>query len=196
VHGFNIDTDERRNVVFALAVLGVGAAYGLNRLLDVTEMTIPWWFDAPASFGFFGLFYWLFDQWVWRLPVWRTLRLISTPDLSGRWSGYITSSHDLGTDHKVTVDISQSWTGISVVLTGAGSRSYSTTAVLRAKAPGGPELTHTYRNEPLARAVGTMNIHHGTATMRLTDDHRSLEGDYYTGRGRETYGSIKLQRGP
>lgn len=37
-----------------------------------------------------------------------------------------------------------------------------------------------------------MSIHRGTATLELK--RNALEGDYYTGRGRMTFGSIKLTR--
>ncbi len=194
MHGYSIDSDERRNVVFGLAILGIAAAYCLDQLLDLTSASLPWWFDAPASFGFFGLFYWLFDQRVWRWRMLRTLGLVTAPDLSGHWKGSIVSSHVPRDRHEVTVDIRQSWTGLTVVLTGASSRSYSTAAVLRTKAADGPELTHTYRNEPLPHATDTMHIHHGTATMRLAEAGQQLVGEYYTGRGRQTYGSITLRR--
>ena len=36
------------------------------------------------------------------------------------------------------------------------------------------------------------NIHHGTTVVELKGD--ILEGAYYTGRGRMTYGSVKLTR--
>jgi hypothetical protein len=194
VHGYHIDTDERRYTIYALVALGIGAAFALNRFLDLSDISIPWWLDAPASFGFFGLFYWLFDQWAWSFRIWRTLRLAAIPVLCGRWLGYIASSHDPEAHHEVAVNIRQTWTTVSVVLTGANSRSHSTAAVLRVRAPAGPEFTHTYLNEPLPNAVGTMNIHHGTATLRLAEDGQSLDGEYYTGRGRQTYGSIHLKR--
>ena len=108
MHGYDIDTDERRNTIFGLAILGLAAAFTFNRLLDVTDVEVPWWFDAPASFGFFGLFYWAFDQWVWRLRILRTLRIVSAPDLSGRWVGYVASSRDPNKRHDVAVTIEQS----------------------------------------------------------------------------------------
>ena len=44
------------------------------------------------------------------------------------------------------------------------------------------ELSYQYVNEPMSNAPGTMEIHRGTATLELIGS--SLEGDYYTGRGR------------
>ena len=37
-----------------------------------------------------------------------------------------------------------------------------------------------------------MNIHHGTTVVELKGD--ILKGAYHTGRGRMTYGSVKLTR--
>jgi hypothetical protein len=38
-----------------------------------------------------------------------------------------------------------------------------------------------------------MQIHHGTARLRVIDEN-TLEGDYYSGRGRQNYGSITLRK--
>jgi len=195
MHAYSIDSDERRNVTIILALLGIGAAYVLNRALDASDVAIPWWLDAPAAFGFSAFFYALFEQWGWRLDLWSTIRLVAAPDLSGQWSGHVASSLDShGASHRVLVEVKQTWTRISVVLITETSRSCSIVAGLCTKGPAGPELTYTYRNEPLPQAVGTMNIHYGTATMRLSEQGLRLGGDYYSGRGRETYGSITVRR--
>ena len=72
------------------------------------------------------------------------------------------------------------------------SRSRSITASLRTDDVPNPELSYLYINEPKAMAVTTMSMHRGTTVMELKDD--VLEGDYYTGRGRTTFGAIKLTR--
>ena len=49
-----------------------------------------------------------------------------------------------------------------------------------------------YVNEPKSGAVGTMNMHQGTAVLKLKE--QILEGDYYSGRGRQGIGSITLHK--
>ena len=195
MHAYSIDSDERRNITIILVVLGIGAAWALNRALVAADITIPWWVDVPAGFGFAGFFYALFERWAWRLGLWHIVGLVTAPDLSGQWAGYITSSHDShAAGYEISVHIKQTWTRMSVVLKTETSRSCSIVASLSTQASNGPELTYTYRNEPLPHSVGTMSIHYGTATIRLGDEGQRLEGDYYSGRGRETYGSITVHR--
>jgi hypothetical protein len=39
-----------------------------------------------------------------------------------------------------------------------------------------------------------MNIHHGTTRLQISEDVNSLEGEYYSGRGRQQYGRIVFKR--
>ena len=72
------------------------------------------------------------------------------------------------------------------------SLSYSISASLKVADVVNSELSYLYVNEPKAPAPDTMNIHRGTANLELKQN--ALEGDYYTGRGRMTFGSIKLSK--
>ena len=51
-----------------------------------------------------------------------------------------------------------------------------------------PELTYQYVNEPKAIAPSTMEMHKGTATLKLSGS--TLDGGYYTGRGRGEVGTV------
>ena len=91
------------------------------------------------------------------------------------------------------VEIEQTWTKMAVRLNAVESRSWSITASVLTNAPEGLVLTYLFDNEPRAESVGTMQRFRGTAVLVSAAPGR-LEGDYYTGRGRETHGSIKLRR--
>ena len=95
----------------------------------------------------------------------------------------------------MTVTIEQTWTKIVVRLNAAESRSSSTTASVLTNAPEGLVLTYLFENEPKAESVRTMQRFRGTTVLVSSAPDR-LEGHYYTGRGRETHGSIKLRRSP
>jgi len=45
----------------------------------------------------------------------------------------------------------------------------------------------------LPHAKTTMSIHYGTALVRLVNPTR-LQGEYYSGRDRQTFGSIELEK--
>jgi hypothetical protein len=55
-------------------------------------------------------------------------------------------------------------------------------------------LSYEYMNEPLPDAEDTMHMHRGTARLVLKDNRNLLEGDYYTGKGRETFGRLIFGR--
>ena len=93
----------------------------------------------------------------------------------------------------MTVTIEQTWTKIVVRLNAAESRSWSLTASVLANAPVGLTLTYLFDNEPEAESVRTMQRFRGTAVL-VSEAPDRIEGHYYTGRGRETHGSIKLRR--
>ena len=194
MHPYATDSNERKLVTSGLAVLSVGVAWILSRALAATSFSMPWWFDAPSTMGFFGLFYALFDRILWRGHWLSRFGVVKVPVLSGRWLGHIHSSYDEhATAHDVSVEIKQTWTELSVVLESSTSKSHTLVAAVQVKAPEGVVLSYQYRNDPKPAAVGTMQIHYGTARLTLSEG-RVLEGDYYSGRGRQNYGSIRLEK--
>lgn len=138
----------------------------------------------------------LFDRRLWRHPLMRKLGLGKTPNLAGRWQGYLTSSFDNHAKrYDLCVQIVQSWTQISVSLTTATSASWSCVGVIQVSDPDGVASIYQCENQPLADATRTMHIHFGTAMLRVSDGHK-LTGDYYAGRDRGTFARISCCRLP
>jgi hypothetical protein len=54
-------------------------------------------------------------------------------------------------------------------------------------------VSYEYANDPRPDAVCTMHHHVGQTTLTLTSAD-TLEGEYYPGRVRQTFGAIKLTR--
>ncbi len=196
MHGYSTDSDEKRIVPLFLAVLAIALAWWSSNLLAAIHFSIPWWADAPSSMFFYGALYVLFDRHLWRYPLLRKLGLVKTPDLAGRWRGYLTSSFDNHTKrYELSVQIVQTWTQISISLSTATSASRSCVAVIQAADPEGVALTYQYENQPLANATNAMHMHYGTAMLRVTDG-KKLTGEYYAGRDRGTFGRISCRRLP
>ena len=194
MHPYATDSNERKYVPFFLAVFAVVATWGLSQLLDTTKVTVAWWFDAPSTMAFYGIFYNLFDRKLWRIQFLHQLRLIKVPILEGEWSGYITSSFDQHTTKQdVEVRIFQSWTRVGITLISKNSKSYSRLATILTDRPDGMALNYEYQNEPMPYGSPTMEIHQGAARLVLSDPN-ILAGDYYSGRGRQTIGSIYLKK--
>ena len=165
-------------------------------LIPSDLLPMRWLIPIPSIALVFGVSYWAFDNWLWRWPFLRVLRLISVPDLRGAWEGTVASSYtDFEKTQPVTVTIEQTWTKIVVRLNAAESRSWSLTASVLTNAPEGLILTYLFDNDPGAESVRTLQRFRGTVVL-VSDAPDRLEGYYYTGRGRETYGSIKLCRQP
>lgn len=177
-----------------LAGLAIAAALALFSLLDALSIRLPWWIGPPSTMAFYGMFYGLFEKKLWRVDVLHTLGLVKIPILDGAWKGTITTSFDEhAATHDVEVEISQTWTRIGVKLRGRDSKSHTLAATLLVDSPEGVRFSYEYRNEPLSHAVGSMQIHNGTARLTLTNTGR-LEGEYYSGRGRQNFASIRLER--
>jgi predicted nucleic acid binding AN1-type Zn finger protein len=119
---------------------------------------------------------------------------VKTPDLQGKWQGKLKSSYDkFKTEYNIELNISQTWTRISIDLKASESFSESQTASLVLRGNRSPEVIYTYNNDPKGDAVGTMNKHSGTTVLKLEDDSH-LTGEYYTGRGRKNHGTMELQK--
>lgn len=194
MHGYSTDSDERRVVPLFLALLAIAFAWISSGLLAHAHLSVPWWMEGPSCLAFYGALYAFFDKHLWKCRFTRELGLVRTPNLNGRWSGYLISSFDHhAKHHEVVVLIFQTWTQISVFLKTSASVSHSCVAVVQASDPEGVALVYQYQNEPLPDAASTMHMHYGTAVLRMSD-RTGLTGAYYAGRDRGTFGQITCCR--
>ena len=191
MHSYELDG--RGRVVVALALVSVILVWLLDMSLNAVGFEPDWWLSLPSFGGFYGAVYWLFDQFLWRWAALGKFGLIRVPDLNGEWTGEIGSSHTPGNQTiSVRVTIKQRWSKLGVRLHATQSRSDSVMARLKTSDVIHPTLDYMYLNEPAASALATMHTHRGTATLVLKDG--VLKGDYYTGRDRGEFGTIRLQR--
>jgi hypothetical protein len=194
MHGYSTDSGERRVVPLLLASAAIILAWVSSRILAITELSVPWWLDAPSSLAFYGILYSLFDTYLWRNGLVSKLGLARIPNLAGRWNGYLISSFDgHAKRHHFAINIFQSWTHIAIFLTTATSMSRSCAAIIQVDDPDGVALIYQYQNQPLADAMKTMHMHYGTAVLKVSNGD-CLSGDYYAGRDRRTFGRICCRR--
>jgi hypothetical protein len=143
MHGYSTDSDEKRVVTLFLAALAIALAWVSSNLLATIHFSMPWWVDAPSSMFFYGALYALFDRHLWGHPLMRKLGLVKTPNLTGCWRGYLTSSFDNHAKrHDLSVEIFQSWTQISIFLSTITSVSRSCVAVIQVSDPEGVALIY------------------------------------------------------
>ena len=190
MHSYEVEG--RGRVVVALALGSILLVWLLHLGLSTIHFQPQWWLSAPSFAGFYSGLHWIFDRWVWRLSLLGKLSLINIPNLDGEWIGTVKSSYDREAAYPVSVIIRQRWSKITVRLDTENSRSHSVAATFRTVDLPFPELSYLYINEPKATAQETMNVHRGTVVLEFRGT--VLEGDYYTGRGRMTTGTMSLTR--
>jgi len=151
MHPYATDSNERSKVNAGVAFLSVLAAWLLNR-----NISFPWWIDAPSVWGFFALFYAVFDHHLWKWKLFRRAGIIAVPDLNGSWQGRGASSYDNHqSESELFLEIRQTWTHLSVVLKSPHSRSCSAVGALLTSKGCGPVLIYEYLNEPRPAAAET-----------------------------------------
>ena len=195
MHSFATDANESKFLPLYIAGVSVFAAWSLNKILGTMQFTISWWIDAPSVIGFYGLFYVIFNKYIWRWRILRTIGVVKIPDLNGTWNGYVTSSFDEHTKkYDATLRISQNWTQISIILETNYSKSRSIIAAIITEDPNSTVLNYEYLNEPKLDAKDTMHTHRGTARFTIQSNGKALEGEYYTGRDRLNFGILNFKR--
>lgn len=185
----------------------LGAAAGFMASLTATLATLG--FDLATRFGLSdsgsslvifpvnaALFYFLghlaFNKWIWRRKL--VQETLGVPDLNGEWDCQgVTKDNEGNVTYKwtATVTITQTWEKIRVYLNTGQSSSRSKSASL-VKEPGvGYVLMYSYQNEP---RIGEPELrsHVGYCELKLSEDIKSADGDYFNNKGRVTFGRMKL----
>jgi len=192
MHPYAIDAPERKMIPLVIAAVAIMSAWLLNVGLEKLRIAMPWWVDAPSVMGFYGIIYILFDKYLWRLEWLHRLGLIRTPILAGSWVGTLTSSFEPDTSKNARLRIIQSWTKIEISLLTDTSQSHSLVASILSTTSNGMILSYQYQNDPIPNTPDTMQIHYGTAKLVLVEN--KLEGEYYSGRGRQNTGALSFVR--
>jgi len=196
MHEYSSDAPDRTRAPLALAGIAILFAYGGSLLRERLHFDPPWWLwlEPPSLAGLYWLLHSGFDRWLWRMRVfgWRAS---AVRDLRGTWVGTLTSSHAKERHVPVVLWIDQTWTRLRVRTATEQSTSRSLSAAVLTDDAAEPGLSYQYVNDPKAfAAVPGMESHRGTASFVFSSEEDSLEGEYYTGRGRENYGAIRLRR--
>jgi len=194
MHAYSTDSGERRVLPLFVAVAAIGASIGALHLLRLARIEVPGWLSPLDTMTFYGLLYWVFDRVMWKWRWIHSLSVTRIPNLSGTWRGEVrtTSGESAGATTEIEMVVQQSWTEISL----RGHTRQSTSQSLSAHMVVSDErvLSYEYRNEPLASASTTMHAHRGSARLWIENGDRVLKGDYYSGRDRQTIGTIHLTR--
>lgn len=197
-HAYSTDSTERKTIPFFIAVVAILAALLTSNLFEHYRFVPPWWLSLPVdTMAFYAIFYWLFDRIVWKWQWVHFLQITRIPNVSGEWHGHVHPSREGASgnfveDVEIRLVIKQTWT--EILLTGhtnqSRSRSISASFVISDE----QTLSYEYINEPVARAAGTMHAHRGIAHLLPNTNYTVLDGEYYSGRDRQSLGTIKVKK--
>jgi len=196
MHPYQVDDKIRQRVFILTAILAVLTARLLSLLVMNLPFAIPWYIEIPSVLGLFGAYIWFYDHVLWKYWPLSKLGWFQIPDLNGKWNVIIKSSYGGFEDTTNAIaTIRQTASKICIGLQMEKSSSYSIHSVLTRIDRINPfQLIYHYINQPKADALKTMAIHQGTTWLDISDDLKVMEGDYYSGRGRQRFGTIKFTR--
>jgi hypothetical protein len=171
-------------VFVLLSAIDLARSFGINANLPPAVLSLV------GAGMVYTLLYWLFDHYAWRIgPLGRLLKV---PHLAGSWvCEGVSLDKNPPFPWNARITIVQSWDRIRVHLETSQSSSDSVAAALLYDAAVGYRLLYHYRNHP---RVGETDLaaHHGFAELVFAPDGSSASGEYFNGRGRNTFGTMKL----
>ncbi len=204
MHPYATDSNERVRVIAMLGVLSMLAGEATAQLLTTRPALPDWtvWFIDLSAVGWFGVFFWITNHYLWRLGLFHWPWLFQLPDLNGKWTGKLHTSHDeFGQPMECELEVQQTWTRICVKFkthrNGArSSNSVSKAASLLLDQDGDTVLRYEYHNTPNPTQKTVLDIHWGTTKVIVSEELAIpvLEGSYYTNRNPPTHGTFRLKR--
>ncbi len=151
---------------------------------------------APTIIVILLFFFWLFNEFVWKIYLIR--KIINIPNINGRYEGSListyTKSNEQNGTYPIVIEIKQTLTSINVWLYTERSCSYSLIANLCKNNNGNYELVYVYQNKTSALNTDIdMRDHNGTALLEIFDDGKMLKGNYFNNpRERGRFGQIEV----
>lgn len=172
------------------AVLLVELSTNLFESFGLPYALPPTIFALTSAAVFYRALFWLFDKWLWKTNFVQSL--ICWPCLEGSWDvrGQ-TAPEKGGYEWQAILTIKQTWSEISVVLRAIQSSSGSAAATVAVEPDGRLRLLYNYTNQPRPLEV-QLGIHQGFGDILFEPDKKDALAFYHNGRGRETFGEMKL----
>jgi len=164
----------------------------LPRIEIILGVEIPNWIKIPSYLALYHVITSCYEKYLWKYDFIKVLGLPTIPDLNGDWAGDIQTSHD-GFSYQVEVEIHHTLSKFLMILRTVQSSSETNYAYIEIREPKS-KLHYYFTSRPSSNAQDTMQIHDGTGYLEISRDGVSLSGNYYTGRGRESFGDINLTR--
>lgn len=176
-----INLHKGSHIVFFVGVLGL-LSIGVAYLFQLVFPKLPFGVENISPLFAYGLFYGLFDKYLWQLKIFQHLGIVIFPNLNGRWSGSHTSEFkNINRENTVAeakLEIMQTFSSIKVYAYYKKSESVSAVANF-ADFNGDVYLYYTYDSDPNSLRDGTMARHKGTVKIKYLKSENRLKGSYF-----------------
>lgn len=187
---YNLSRYTTAIVVISIVIFLVVAFFRNN--LSFTNINAVWK-DITTTITIVTLICTLFVSQAWRWKIFQDW-LVPFPCLSGTWEGEVKSTYSSETNSiPIYVTINHNFFNIQIKIETGESSSISTCGSFDIdKDRGLNHLIYTYQNNPRATVRERSEIHFGTTRLKICDDTKNLEGEYWT--SRKTTGDIRLTK--
>lgn len=148
---------------------------------------------SASTVTVFGIVYFVFDRWAWRLPL--LARVARIPNLQGTWAvtGRTNGADGQARDWSGTARITQTWSQIAISIETETSRSRSGMAALECDPGHGFRIIYGYANEPKGTGA-ELYSHRGTCQVVFSEDLSAGEATYFNDHQRRTFGTMTWKR--
>lgn len=176
--------------IILLPAVSLGIGWACSRLFP----DVPFWVETVSPLAAYGILYNLFEKFLWRLPVFRWLGIVTVPDVRGRWLGEQTSSYKdpsgKNRRSRTIMEIQQTFSNIKVDTYYKNWQTEHSAASFM-YAEGECTLFVMFETAPRVGYEGDATAHKGVVRMARLPDGR-LVGTYFNAMGR--HGELTYKR--
>lgn len=182
----NISRYTAAEVVLSIALF-LCLSFFSNKLAFKSVINI--WENITTTITVVTAIHIVFVSWAWK---WKLFQgwLVPYPCLSGKWNGEIISTYK--SENKsisIEVVIKQHFFNIQIKMKTDESNSVSLCGSFDIDEDRGiKRLIYVYQNDPKVTVRDRSEIHYGTVRLDISDDAKTLKGEYWT--SRKTTGEI------
>ena len=188
MHTYSMRDCPRERYILVVALAAVAVAAIAKQTAGYFGVVV-----SITTFSAFGALYFVFDRWLWQIPL--IGRVIGIPNLAGKWTiqGRTDGADGVPRDWEGNVTIEQTWSQIAISIETAHSRSRSAMAAIERDPGHGFRIIYGYENRP-KDVDSDLRSHRGTCDVVVAADLLSAEAAYFNDHQRRTFGTMKWSR--
>ncbi|CNF37011.1 Cap15 family cyclic dinucleotide receptor domain-containing protein [Yersinia enterocolitica] len=181
------------SVISALLIYVVFKLFDYAEYFNINANVPPSVLSLIGAGTIYMLLYTWFSSSLWKSS--NFTQFLKVPNLSGEWEciGEGKTNNGEKFTWKSTIKIFQTWDKVRIRSDTSQSGSDSIAASILYDEGIGYRLLYNYRNDPKINEV-ELHSHIGFAELIFSEDLMSADGEYFNGRGRNTFGIMKLRR--